>query len=32
LAVLPDELLAPIKAMIKAAADGERKKSAIDKT
>jgi transcriptional regulator with XRE-family HTH domain len=27
LAVLPDELLAPIKAMIKAAADEERKKS-----
>ena len=31
LALLPDELLAPIKAMIKAAADGERKKSSIDK-
>jgi hypothetical protein len=27
LAVLPDELLAPVKAMIKTAADGERKKS-----
>jgi len=31
LAILPNEILSPIKAMIKAAADGERKKSTIDK-